>query len=597
MAVYQNYCSSGSHADRYILRLTVDIGSQSTEGNYTSIRAYLQLAGAGYWNAGENPYGSSFYGYTCNGSITVYKGGTSTVLNTSTGSSKGTVSNSSAITIADTGWFNVSHNNDGTMSLAISGGFSGGLSSQASGGNVGSGTFSLNTIPRASDLYNASGNIGEGISISLGKKSNSFLTTLVYEFGTLSDYIVIQTPQNPISWTVPESFYTQIPNSSSGTGTLTAYTYTSGGVYVGYDTATLYINANPNASSPSVEITSVVDTNDKTIALTRDNTKLVKHCSTALVSTTRSARYSSSVRNLYINNVDVGTSATTRSIANVDTNTFNATVYDTRGFSSNATPIVKDTSHYVEYVPLTLSIKKLERHTPLDNQVVLQYEGNYFNDTFGAKSNSLVVRWKYREVRASTYSNWTILSPTIDGNSYSQTLLLDYNPDTPPTSEDAPYNHTGTTVFDYTKSYEFVIEALDKINDNGEVSVTQVISQGIPVYWWNKDSFNVEVPLYAGGRPIYAWKFVGSVMAPNRVSLPDDFEEVYVVVDIPGSLWGFDYLFPRYEIVNNSTVGRHNGTNNTTSLVLIQNRQVLLSYFKWNGSDYTAHAKITVYCR
>ena len=72
--------------------------------------------------------------------------------------------------------------------------------------------MTLTTIPRASSVTCADGNIGSSTTININRASSNFTHTLKYSFGTLSGTIVTKTSETSIGWTIPTSFYAQIPN-------------------------------------------------------------------------------------------------------------------------------------------------------------------------------------------------------------------------------------------------------------------------------------------------------------------------------------------------------------------------------------------------
>jgi hypothetical protein len=84
------------------------------------------------------------------------------------------------------------------------------------------------------------------------------------------------------------------------------------------------------------------------------------------------------------------------------------------------------------------------------------------------------VKYRYRIAGTSTWSSDVTITPIKSGNTYSGSQNL-------------------AESFPYTNAYEFQVSAYDKLNTSGEVTVPLVVSQGIPVYDWNKTAFNVNV--------------------------------------------------------------------------------------------------------
>ena len=68
--------------------------------------------------------------------------------------------------------------------------------------------------------------------------------------------------------------------------------------------------------------------------------------------------------------------------------------------------------------------------------------GNYFSGSFGVKSNSLKVYYRYKPT-GGTYSNWIAMTPGISGNTYIATSTL--------------------TGLDYQTAYVFQSYAIDEL--------------------------------------------------------------------------------------------------------------------------------------
>ena len=129
---------------------------------------------------------------------------------------------------------NVAHNADGTLTITISGYFDTNGPSSVTTASV-SYKWTLPTIPRTSSVTCADGNIGSATTININRASSSFTHTLSYSFQGLTGTIVTKTTSTSIGWTIPTTFFSKIPNSMSGQGTITCQTY-SGDTLVGTST-------------------------------------------------------------------------------------------------------------------------------------------------------------------------------------------------------------------------------------------------------------------------------------------------------------------------------------------------------------------------
>lgn len=80
------------------------------------------------------------------------------------------------------------------------------------------------TIPKNTSSA-VSGTIGSALSIPITKPYSGLTSTITYSFGSASGTIATTTSSISQSWTPPTSLLTQIPNSTSGTGSITITTY------------------------------------------------------------------------------------------------------------------------------------------------------------------------------------------------------------------------------------------------------------------------------------------------------------------------------------------------------------------------------------
>lgn len=360
----------------------------------------------------------------------------------------------------------IGHNSDGTKSIpfyAKIAASSYGVFAEMSG------TFYLTTIPRASTVTCTSGNIGESVTITINKASSNFTHTLTYSFGSLSGTIATKTANASVGFTIPTTFYAQIPNAKSGVCTITCQTF-NGNTSMGTKTCTFTATASEAACQPTLSV-SIADVNSATTALTGDSSKLVMNLSTARVSITTTAKNSATISTKVVNGITV--SGTSVDIANVTSSSFTITVTDSRGYSNTLTM----TPTVVNYIPLTINAV-LSRNNPTDNKVNLSYTGNYFNASFGSVTNTLTMKWYYREKGASSWTTGGTLSPTKSGNTYSN-------------------GSTATSLgslFNYQKQYEIKLEIKDKATT---LEPIYQISQGLPVFNWGADFFNVNGTLTA----------------------------------------------------------------------------------------------------
>ncbi len=375
----------------------------------------------------------------------------------------------------------VPHNNDGSRSITIEASIYGPSGTAYSGLKTsGKGTATLDTIPRASTIGATDANIGSTSMIAVSRKSSGYTHSISYKFGTLSGYITSsggtsgtesKFTETSIAFTVPTSFYAQIPNDKTGTCTLTIKTY-SGTTQIGNaQTCTFIATASESSCRPSVSGT-VVDSNDVTKKLTGNEEKLVRYYSTALCTITATAKNSSKIVSRTINGVAV--SKTSMSIPNVESGdvTFSAT--DSRGYSSSVTV----NATVIRYVKLTNNATGV-RTDPTSGNATLKFKGNYSNGSFGAVNNTLKIKYRIGD------GEYVSVTPTIDGNTYS-----------------AIANLTG---LDYAHAYTIETVVTDKL---ASISKNVIIGKGIPVFDWGETDMNIHVPLMVDGWPVPSCKLL-----------------------------------------------------------------------------------------
>lgn len=326
--------------------------------------------------------------------------------------------------------------------------------------------------------------------ITVTKYNTGYVHSLQYSFGSSSPvtgYITstggTSTTESKfsgtsISWTIPTTFYAKIPNAKSGTCTITCRTYsstTSTTVLGTPTTATIIATAAAADAAPTVSGT-VTDQNSATIKLTGNANKLVRYRSNAKCDITATARQNATISSKSINDTVVTGNTITYTGVNATSFKFSAT--DSRGYTTTVTV----TPEMVNYVPVTIN-PAITRPSPTGSDLNLKFSGNYFNSSFGAKSNTLTVQYRYKLASASAYpSTWTTVSSsnyTVSTGSYSTATA-------------------GITLsnFPYNNDYDFQVRAYDgNVVDGSTVTLTTdtktvSVASGLPSFEWGKDDFN-----------------------------------------------------------------------------------------------------------
>ncbi len=428
MATFLGYSNfSGKNGDKFSADLLYDIIEKNIAGNYYIVRLYGYIRSWGYSGSGKY---ASFY---ING---VDSGGFSSI----------SVNQYSQVAVRDVAVYGDSLGRctlDWSLSVSTT---------WTLGSASASGSIQLDTIPRVSTITATDGKIESAISININRASNDFLHQLRYSFGSLSG-VIAQGVSNSYGWTIPSSFYTQIPNAKNGQGVIYCDTY-YGSTLIGTSSCVLNIGTDEAKCKPTVTAT-IEDTNTTAINLTGDKNKLIKFISNPKITITATAKNNSSIASRSVSCADGKSgSGTTITLSKVESGNFTVSATDSRGYVTSIT--INKT--LINYLTLTLN-PTFSRPSPTTGEVKLKYNGNFFNGSLGSVANTLIIKYRYKESTSSTWSSYTTLSPSKSGNTYSQEISLGTN-------------------FSYQKAYDFEIVATDKLNT---VTQNAHVLEGIPM--------------------------------------------------------------------------------------------------------------------
>lgn len=362
----------------------------------------------------------------------------------------------------------IAHDDQGKKKLTVSASYETGVSS----GNIAaSASKDLKDIPLASTVAATDANIGAVSMIAVTRRSTDYRHSVAWAFGELSGFLnadgtiaeteVVFTETN-VPFSIPTDFYAQIPDSKTGECRLTVKTY-SGDIQVGSaQTGTFTVTASESACRPYV-YGSIADINDATVALTGDDTVMVRYHSDAQCSIATIVHGSASIVERRIGGVVV--QEKTRTISGIETDSVEFRATDSRGYAASET----ETFTLIPYVHLTNN-PAASRVSPSTGVSVLTVKGNYFNGSFGVAENALTVRYS---VDGGDYVD---VAPKLKGNTYTATVDI---PD-----------------LDYRTSHTMEVVVSDALE---VVQKTVNIGKSIPLFNWGEDYFRLNVNLIAPG--------------------------------------------------------------------------------------------------
>lgn len=248
--------NTNSYDGRHV-QFSWNVASQSVANNNTTINWSISAVGGSSSWYRSNP--TSVY---INGNCVYYNG-------TRVQQYKGTIASGS---------YTIGHNSEGNASFSAS--VSSAIYSASTNCN-GSGSWSLPQIARASqpscitwpNTTENIGDIGSTITIHMNRHSDKFTHTVRYSFYDLNGTIATNVASN-CTWTIPESFYSKMPNLNSSWGTIYADTY-NGSTKIG--TKSVKFTCNVANANPTIDKIDYYDSNQKTSDITEDNQIIIRN--------------------------------------------------------------------------------------------------------------------------------------------------------------------------------------------------------------------------------------------------------------------------------------------------------------------------------
>ena len=314
------------------------------------------------------------------------------------------------------------HNADGTKSVGVK------LSVTINAGGYGASMVAfdlkLPNIPRASSGSVTSGDLGTPVKISIDRKVSSFKHTLRYDWNGVTGTIASNVDTS-YSWTLPMSFAEKIPNATSSWGRVFIDTY-NGSTKIGTKEATFTGNV-PASVKPTLSSISLSDSNTTVSNLINTSNTFVQVLSNIKVAFNNAAgAYGSTISN-YRAEIIGKKLSTTSNGGTLGTMNFNgevairATVTDSRGRTSEPVEVKATVLSY--FTPqLSFTAKRTGSSsstvTVTRNARVAKLEVN------GTQKNRMILRFKYKEHSASTYTTdtgsasgtWTTLAELVNSS-------------------------------------------------------------------------------------------------------------------------------------------------------------------------------------
>lgn len=300
----------------------------------------------------------------------------------------------------------ITHNSNGTktFSYSFSQSFSGiTFSGTSLGTKSGSGSGTLDTIPRKSTLSASNGTLGTAQTLTVTKEDSSFTHTITYTCGSASGTVSTKSSATNISFTPPLSLASQNTTGTAVSVTFTITTY-SGDTSLGSNSKTISC-AIPSSVKPTVSL-SVADV--YTYRATYG--AYVQGKSKLNINIDASGSYGSKITS-YNTTIDGKTyttaSVTTSTLSGSGTLTIKTTVVDSRGRTASTTWDVNVLAYSSPKVT-SLSAKRCDANGNSNSS------GAYLKVTFGAtitslnNKNTAKYTVQYKKSSASEYKSATL---------------------------------------------------------------------------------------------------------------------------------------------------------------------------------------------
>ena len=339
------------------------------------------------------------------------------------------------------------------------------LSSTRTAGNE-DGVIYAGTPINPTKITCRNGYIGDYVDIFITPYAQNLKHTISYHFGSLFGNIAEKTADTNINWQIPTSFLNEIPNNNSyGECSLSCYSYDEFDALISVSSTTFYAFMDVNGEGP-VFNPEVYDINSTTLALTGNKDILVRYYSTAECKSNAIAKNNATIvsQKITCGPKEISNSTGNGVITNVESGVFSFTATDNRG----AIGMAQITKTLIPYTKVSSNIfnVKMDSHGDLSFRI----EGNFFNESFGAVNNKLVLKYKL-----DTDENYTVIEPTISGHNYVADVVV--------------YG------LNYSQTYTIEAIATDKLSSDGAGEYYKIV--GKPIFDWSKNDFNFNVPIMA----------------------------------------------------------------------------------------------------
>lgn len=344
-------------------------------------------------------------------------------------------------------------------------------------------TCSFGSSITPSEIVAANGNIGDDIDVHI--ESDSSLGSIPvlhkvyysYDNSTWTEIPLSHYSVRDFTWTIPMEYYAQIPNDRWGDIYFKVETMgfdeDGNDTVVATETTTITAYTVEAECIPDLSPT-IYDSNSVTVALTGNNQHLVRHKSHATYDANATVKHYATIASIEVANGSQSFNTETGTFYGFVNDYFTFEVIDSRGYSKK----ISITPTIVPYVLLTC-IADAEAPTA-EGDLNFTVFGNYFNGSFGAKSNTLQVFYRIKEISQTTgegsFSAWKEVPFELGTNKYTAVVSI----------KNLDYRNT------------FIIEAY-AVDVFGTIYSDEEATSALPIFDWGINDFNMNCDMTVYG--------------------------------------------------------------------------------------------------
>ena len=310
----------------------------------------------------------------------------------------------------------------------------------------------LPDIPRKNTLTYSYTTLEKPITFKIVKSSSNFTSTINLSFlkeGSTTEFIGLgdiftKTSSTNLSYTLTEENLNEVLSFNKTETDVTSFvtiTTFSKNQSLGSE---MYSFSIPIKKTEPIVSATFVDTNATTIALTGDSSKIVKYISKPKVTIAAQAQQQadiSSYSTVWGNSSSTAQETTFNS--GIDSNILTVSAKDSRNWVGEEEYDLSTLGKYIEYIKPNFSKFTLSRPESTSNTINADLVGIWFNNSFGTTSNTLELKYRYKE-KNGEYGDYQTITLTTNENNFS-------------------FNGSIGSSFNYQKQYDFEFVLTDKL--------------------------------------------------------------------------------------------------------------------------------------